>query len=37
MVISMNTEPQTYEEACKHPKWITTMQREIEALQANNT
>ena len=31
------TEPATYFEAAQHPEWVTAMQKEIEALTANNT
>jgi len=31
------TEPKSYEEAAKKPEWIQAMQKEIEALNNNNT
>ncbi|KAH0773178.1 hypothetical protein KY290_010315 [Solanum tuberosum] len=34
---SINTEPATYAEASKEPKWVEAMQAEIKALQDNNT
>jgi len=37
MTISSYIEPKNYEEACKFPKWIATMKKELEALQANKT
>ncbi len=30
-------EPETYEQACRDPKWIEAMQVEITALEANKT
>ena len=30
-------EPATYEQAAKHPGWVEAMQKEIQALQVNNT
>jgi len=33
--ISMNAEPQTYEEASKNPCWVQAMQEELATLEAN--
>ena len=30
-------EPATYEQAAKHPGWVEAMNKEISALQVNNT
>ena len=34
--MTMHIEPRNYKETCKHPRWTSAMQREIEALRANN-
>ncbi|XP_071694865.1 uncharacterized mitochondrial protein AtMg00820-like [Rutidosis leptorrhynchoides] len=35
--LDKSVEPQSYEEACKDPKWIEAMNNKIEALHRNNT
>lgn len=37
IVYSSTTEPQSFAEAAKDPKWVKAMQLEIEALEANHT
>ena len=37
LAISSNTEPQSFEQACRHTEWVTTMNKEIRALQENHT
>lgn len=35
--LSLHTEPTTYNQAAKHPKWVEAMQKEFQALEQNQT
>jgi len=37
LVISFNIEPQSFEQACRHTKWVADMNKEIRDLQENHT
>lgn len=37
MNVTIEFEPKTYKEEAKHPSWQTSMKKEIQAVQSNNT